>query len=371
MVADTDCLYRLEALGYLPLARRLFVAAFLKELHQLIPSLSNSYCWCEHGGISDFYDELSSYHLEKSLNRFNHQLKQLPALATLSAFTTDDPPPPLRSLAHVYRHSFFPQGYHHSLILPMPATASVMLLNRPHDQPAFNTRELSQLKQIQVLFEQGLQNQPEQCHNTTTGWQSGLLIVDQYGELLQCCPNGINLLALALQKHPGQFTRQRLMDTRAIDGIYEFVDHLLSSTSSDQQVLRLNSLWGSFEISGYPVIDTLGHRAPQVYLHICWQVPFALKLFHQIPNLRLTQRQEVIALLYATGEPTKTIASILGLSLYTIKEHVHNIFDRLGIHSRAELIKRTICETAEPEHHVSNQRQLYWTERPSVNLSRP
>lgn len=370
MAADNECLYRLEALGYLPLARRLFVAAFLAELHQLIPSLSNSYCWCEHGGVSDFYDELSSYRLEKALTRFNRHLKQLPALATVPAFTTDDPPPPLRSLTYVYRHSFFPHGYHHSLILPIPSTASVMLLNRTLTQPAFNARELSQLEEIQALFEQGLQSQPEQCANTTSGWQSGLLIVDQYAELLQCCPNGINLLALALQKHPGQFGRQRLMDTRAIDGMYELVDHLLGSTSSEQQVLRLNSLWGSFEISGYPVIDTLGHRAPQVYLHICWQVPFALKLFHQIPNLCLTQRQEVIALLYATGEPTKTIASILGLSLYTIKEHVHNIFDRLGIHTRAELIECTICQAA-ADHNASQQRKLHWTERAPVNLSRP
>jgi DNA-binding CsgD family transcriptional regulator len=161
------------------------------------------------------------------------------------------------------------------------------------------------------------------------------------------------------------------MDTRAIDGMYELVDHLLTSTSSEQPILQLNSIWGSFEISGYPVIDTLGQRAPQVYLRICWQVPFALKLFHQIPNLQLTQRQEVIALLYATGEPTKTIASQLGLSLYTIKEHVQNIFDRLGIHTRAELIEYTICQAAEPEHKNSEQRQLHWTERTPVNFSRP
>jgi DNA-binding NarL/FixJ family response regulator len=160
------------------------------------------------------------------------------------------------------------------------------------------------------------------------------------------------------------------MDTRAIEGMYELVEQLLSSASSEQSTLVVRSAWGSFEISGYPVIDALGQRAPQVYLHICWQVPFALKLFHQIPHLGLTHRQEVIALLYATGEPTKAIASQLGLSLYTIKEHVHNIFDRLGIHSRAELIEYTICQASEPEHN-SEQRQLHWAERASVNLSRP
>lgn len=370
MTADNDCLYRLEVLGYLPLARRLFVAAFLSELHQVIPSLSNSYCWFEKGRLLDFYDELNSYHLEIALGRFSRHPKRWPDLSELPAFKTDNPPPQLRELQSVYRRSFFPLGYHRSLILPIPSESSVLLLNRPHDQPSFTAHEHRLLNDVTPLFERGLRNQPKHCHATTSGWQSGLLIVNQHAELLQCCPSGINLLALALQKEPEQFGRQRLMDTRAIEGMYELVAQLLRSTAIEQHALQLHSVWGHFEVSGYPVIDELGQRAPQIYLHISWRVPLSLKLFHQIPNLALTQRQEVIALLYATGQPTKAIASQLGLSLYTIKEHVHNIFDRLNIHTRAELIEYMICQS-EPEQTHSEQHHLHRTERTTVNISRP
>jgi len=55
----------------------------------------------------------------------------------------------------------------------------------------------------------------------------------------------------------------------------------------------------------------------------------------------LTPRQREVAQLIAKGLPNKTIASRLGISLATVKDHVHAILARLGLPSRAALIAKS------------------------------
>jgi two-component system response regulator NreC len=52
----------------------------------------------------------------------------------------------------------------------------------------------------------------------------------------------------------------------------------------------------------------------------------------------LTTREREILQLFAEGKAVKEIASILDLSLYTVETHRSNIFQKLNLHSTAELI---------------------------------
>jgi DNA-binding NarL/FixJ family response regulator len=52
----------------------------------------------------------------------------------------------------------------------------------------------------------------------------------------------------------------------------------------------------------------------------------------------LTRREEQIASLVAEGLKNREVADQLNLSEHTVKNHLFNIFERLGISSRAELI---------------------------------
>jgi two-component system, NarL family, nitrate/nitrite response regulator NarL len=54
----------------------------------------------------------------------------------------------------------------------------------------------------------------------------------------------------------------------------------------------------------------------------------------------LTPRERAVALLVAGGLSNKVIAFELGLSVGTVKIHVHRIFQKLGIKSRNSLIIR-------------------------------
>jgi two-component system, NarL family, nitrate/nitrite response regulator NarL len=50
---------------------------------------------------------------------------------------------------------------------------------------------------------------------------------------------------------------------------------------------------------------------------------------------RLTQRERDVLLLIGSGLSNKEIARQLGLQLATVKNHVHNIFEKLDVNSRA------------------------------------
>ena len=52
----------------------------------------------------------------------------------------------------------------------------------------------------------------------------------------------------------------------------------------------------------------------------------------------LTTREREIMQLFAEGKATKEVACILDLSLYTVETHRSNIFQKLNLHSGAELI---------------------------------
>ena len=55
------------------------------------------------------------------------------------------------------------------------------------------------------------------------------------------------------------------------------------------------------------------------------------------PADRLTTRERQVIAGVATGESNREIAARLGLSEITVKHHVSNIFDKLGVSNRAEL----------------------------------
>jgi len=52
----------------------------------------------------------------------------------------------------------------------------------------------------------------------------------------------------------------------------------------------------------------------------------------------LTSRERETLQLFAEGKSTKEVASLLNLSLYTVETHRSNIFQKLNLHSTAELI---------------------------------
>jgi len=52
----------------------------------------------------------------------------------------------------------------------------------------------------------------------------------------------------------------------------------------------------------------------------------------------LTDREKEVLQLLAEGKSNKEVASLLGLSVYTVETHRVNLMQRLNLHSTAEIV---------------------------------
>jgi two-component system response regulator DegU len=55
--------------------------------------------------------------------------------------------------------------------------------------------------------------------------------------------------------------------------------------------------------------------------------------------IRMTKREQQVVALIIAGSTNKEIAQKLHLSTYTVKSHVHNILEKLSLHTRAQIAK--------------------------------
>jgi len=62
----------------------------------------------------------------------------------------------------------------------------------------------------------------------------------------------------------------------------------------------------------------------------------------------LTDRERLITQLVAQGLPTKAISGHLRISPWTVQDHLKSVFEKVGVHTRGELVSRVFLEHFEP-----------------------
>lgn len=58
----------------------------------------------------------------------------------------------------------------------------------------------------------------------------------------------------------------------------------------------------------------------------------------------LTEREKEVVRLVAQGLTNKSIASVMGISVHTVKHHLVNVGQKLGIHSKTEIAVLAVRE---------------------------
>lgn len=54
----------------------------------------------------------------------------------------------------------------------------------------------------------------------------------------------------------------------------------------------------------------------------------------------LTEREEQVLTLVADGQENKAIASTLSISVFTVQNHIQNLFERLDVRNRTEAARK-------------------------------
>jgi DNA-binding NarL/FixJ family response regulator len=73
----------------------------------------------------------------------------------------------------------------------------------------------------------------------------------------------------------------------------------------------------------------------------------------------MTQREKEIIALIVDGMSNKQIADRLNIATFTVKSHVHNILEKLALHSRLQIAKHARDENMfSPHSDRSSHEQL-------------
>ena len=94
--------------------------------------------------------------------------------------------------------------------------------------------------------------------------------------------------------------------------------------------------WGEFVFRAH-WLKGQGARSPLVAIRINRREPLSIRLLRKMERLPLSERQMEVSLHLASGETYAAIAERLGISRSTVIYHAQEVFNKLGVASRAEL----------------------------------
>ena len=94
--------------------------------------------------------------------------------------------------------------------------------------------------------------------------------------------------------------------------------------------------WGEFVFRAY-WLNGQGARSPLIAIRINRREPLPVRLLRRMERLPLSGRQMEVSLHLASGKTYKEIAEQLGVSRPTVIYHAQEVFNKLGVASRAEL----------------------------------
>lgn len=89
------------------------------------------------------------------------------------------------------------------------------------------------------------------------------------------------------------------------------------------------------EYGGAPMSPAIARKA--LHLLSCTSMDTAKQIKNQLPEM-ITQREEEILKYMVKGWDAKRIGAELAISVLTVRKHIANIYDKLHVQSRAEII---------------------------------
>ncbi len=359
-VREKRAIASLRRLCCLGLGGQIAVPALLAELHALIPSHSNLFYWAgPNQELANFYGEgdvmaslpvyLSEFHNKRELD-VTVPFTEL--MRTKRNIVADYRERSMKVDQGTFRrHAFYNtilrrHGLDNSLRLQVAEHGrGVGLLDVCRDgETEFTARDRKLLEWIAPFVAHALA--PACIGETLTESNDcGLIIVTPVGEIQSLSPQAERLIIMA--QHPvllspgvplpwagAALPPQVLKLCRDLVRIFE------DKTPSAAPVCQIANAWGAFTFRAY-WLDRTGQTAPsQIGITVQRLEPLALKLWRRAEELPLSGREIEVCQLLAAGRPRAELAERLGVSENTAITHCRNLYEKLGVHSRAELVER-------------------------------
>jgi DNA-binding NarL/FixJ family response regulator len=108
---------------------------------------------------------------------------------------------------------------------------------------------------------------------------------------------------------------------------------IMKDASFDEFFATIRAVAGGAEILPPALTNSL-------FSQIVRNVPLGSKA-RELDSVRLTNRERQVIALLGEGMSNKEIATRLHIAVHTVKSHVHNVLDKLALHSRLEVVAFT------------------------------
>ena len=220
-----------------------------------------------------------------------------------------------------------------------------LLLIRNIEDPDFTRAEEALLGRVLPFIAHALRSEALRPRRFVRTGRSALLVCSEGGDVLEWSADAHRLAVWALVDR---------IDTEASIGDGDFHDvrwqlreivqdcvrqlERLDAGAPLPEIVRRNG-WGEFIFRAYRLVGA-GDAAPRIGLLIEQCVPLEARLLENVNTLELTPRQKEVVLLTGRGLPNAQIARDMRITVLTLKDHLKDIYARLGVGSREQLLER-------------------------------
>ena len=106
-------------------------------------------------------------------------------------------------------------------------------------------------------------------------------------------------------------------------------------------VYHHRNVWGGFRFEAQ-WLNASDSASGLIGITVSHQEPVGLRLARHVAELPLSRRQAQVCLLLANGHSNAEIAARIGIAKHTAIAHGRWIYDKLDVHSRAELVNKLL-----------------------------
>jgi DNA-binding CsgD family transcriptional regulator len=341
------------------------IPAVLKELHTVVPACGSTFFWCdENGEISNLYDdpltapEVIGLYLHEFYGRperelhpgLSYLMQHYQGVVEFDRILSVDRQTYLNS--DFYNLILRPPGYADGLHLIVRADGRPLgdlAVWRDLDDAQFTTQDKQRLQGLEpfIAHATGASKKAgaSQAALVDEDEDTGLVIVNQAGKIQHISAQARKLLFLATHPQVTPSTTSREV-VRLPTEIIQACQNLAVIFEGKQDVVAPPvyehcNPWGRFVFRAY----WLDHGNPLdslIGITIKHQVPLSIKIIGQLKRFSLSRRQMQICVLLASEFSDAKIAHTMNMTLNTVITHNRRIYNKLNVHSRAELVNELL-----------------------------
>jgi DNA-binding CsgD family transcriptional regulator len=347
---------RFRQLCCLGLGAEAVIPAVLAELREIIPSLGRTFFFLDdNSALRNVYDEnpeapkIAQFYVENFYNRpdremgagFEDALRRRVGVEGLEEIVNVD----VRTFygSDLYNLIYRPLGYDGMIRIACwdggRPVGGLMLSRAPGDR-RFSDEERQHLNRLEPFLAIAASGPEGGSDRLVDSGRAGVIVASAAGKLIHASAEARTLLFYAC--HPTIVGgRQEPRETelpRQVVGLCLRLQRIFAGdTETGAPACHFRNAWGGFRFQAQ-WLEGPDSASGLIGIAISHQEPITVHLLRWIARLPLSPRQAEICLLLAGGGSQQEIAVRLGISKHTAVAHSRAIYERLGVHSRSDLV---------------------------------